>query len=266
MLAASLKDMVPPPVKVSLKKVLRLCRLAGSGMRRHPSFLCPICGHHGRFLDDVEAYGRRAHAICPWCGAYERHRLQHLVLEELFAGWSPAGRSAIHFAPEPIMRRYLKSRFAVYHTADINPRGVDFEADISALPFADRSYDFVFASHVLEHVTDDRRALAEIARILTPGGIAILPVPVFAAITVEYPHPMPQEENHVRAPGRDYFDRYREVFAEVRVAVSDEYPEEHQVHVFEDRTSFSAERFPYRPRVPGVRHLDYVPICRAGAS
>lgn len=43
-------------------------------------------------------------------------------------------------------------------------------ADAQELPFADESFDVVLASHMLYHVPDRPRALAEIRRVLVPGG------------------------------------------------------------------------------------------------
>jgi len=49
--------------------------------------------------------------------------------------------------------------------------------DLRALPVPDGSVDRVIASEVLEHVVDDRTALAEIARVLKPGGRVAITVP-----------------------------------------------------------------------------------------
>ena len=43
-------------------------------------------------------------------------------------------------------------------------------ADVQDLPFADRSFDVVMANFMLYHVPDRSRALAEIRRVLRPGG------------------------------------------------------------------------------------------------
>lgn len=43
-------------------------------------------------------------------------------------------------------------------------------ADAMHLPFPDRSFDFVYSYHALEHIADPARALAEMRRVLAPGG------------------------------------------------------------------------------------------------
>jgi 2-polyprenyl-6-hydroxyphenyl methylase/3-demethylubiquinone-9 3-methyltransferase len=49
---------------------------------------------------------------------------------------------------------------------------IDYRAGVGeALPFPDQSFAIVYCCDVLEHVTDLERVIAEIARMLTPGGI-----------------------------------------------------------------------------------------------
>jgi SAM-dependent methyltransferase len=50
-------------------------------------------------------------------------------------------------------------------------------ADMRALPFADRSFGSVLAVHSIEHVPDPERVLAESARVLEPGGVAVFVTP-----------------------------------------------------------------------------------------
>ncbi|GAB3325455.1 class I SAM-dependent methyltransferase [Geodermatophilus aquaeductus] len=60
------------------------------------------------------------------------------------------------------------------------PAGARFEVlrgDLRHLPFPDASVDRVIASEVLEHIPDDVPAMAEIARVLKPGGKAVVTVP-----------------------------------------------------------------------------------------
>jgi SAM-dependent methyltransferase len=227
-----------------------------------PKFSCPLCGYEGKFLDErAAAYGGRRNAICPRCGCRERHRLQYCVLTELFASYPVTTGAALHFAPERPIEKLLRPRFTRYTTADLEAWRADVKADLRKLPFDDESYDFVFASHVLEHVDDDRRAVSEVARVLRPGGIAILPVPVFGPTTIEYPCAVATEEYHVRAPGADYFERYRSAFKTVDVKSSKDYLNAYQLYLYEDRSMYPTANCPYKQPQLGDRHVEYVPIC-----
>ena len=49
--------------------------------------------------------------------------------------------------------------------------------DALALPYPDDSFDCVIASEILEHIPDDDTAIAELARVLSPGGRLAVTVP-----------------------------------------------------------------------------------------
>jgi SAM-dependent methyltransferase len=51
------------------------------------------------------------------------------------------------------------------------------QGDALSLPFADGEFDRVVASEVLEHIPDDRTAIAELVRVLRPGGSIAVTVP-----------------------------------------------------------------------------------------
>jgi SAM-dependent methyltransferase len=55
-------------------------------------------------------------------------------------------------------------------------------ARVEALPFADGAYDVVVGLTVLYTVPDDVRAVAELARVLRPGGALLLVEPAFPAL------------------------------------------------------------------------------------
>jgi SAM-dependent methyltransferase len=57
-----------------------------------------------------------------------------------------------------------------------------FRADFQRLPLKSSSFDLVTCIDVLEHIEDDRRAVAELQRILRPGGILVVSVPAFQAL------------------------------------------------------------------------------------
>jgi SAM-dependent methyltransferase len=227
---------------------------------RKPRFVCPICNYEGPFADFRSFAGFRKHAICPSCGSLERHRLQYLVAADCLKGLG-AQRRMLHVAPEKFLSAIFSVQFPAYETADLFMKGVNHKVDLTNLPFPDASYDVVFASHVLEHISDDRRAIGEIRRILRSGGIAILPVPVVCEKTIEYPEANPLEAGHVRAPGPDYFERYKEYFSTVKVASSTAYSEKYQLFVYEDRSCWPTKECPLRPPMQGERHSDFVPVC-----
>ncbi len=226
-------------------------------------FECPVCGYIGPFRAIDPETGLRKHAQCPQCDSLERHRLQYLTVQYILEDLNVSEMRMLHFAPEESLRRLFSIKFGKYETADISMDGVDHKVDIQSLPFSDSTYDFIFASHVLEHIPDDRKAIKEIRRILRPNGIAVLPVPVVSIQTVEYLEPNPYEANHVRAPGLDYFDRYEPFFSEVSKFRSDSFPEKFQLFIYEDRSGWPTDHCPMRSPMWGERHLDIVPVCYA---
>jgi SAM-dependent methyltransferase len=58
-----------------------------------------------------------------------------------------------------------------------NPAAQIFAADILDFPSTDDAFDVIFFNHVIEHIPDDRTALASVRRILAPGGLLILGTP-----------------------------------------------------------------------------------------
>lgn len=178
---------------------------------------CPVCRSGLRFFLPFGVGGRvRLNALCPVCHSLERDRAAWLELSS--QGWLQTRPRLLHVAPEhclePRLRQMLGSR---YITADLLRVDVDRQLSVEELPFEDSSFDAIICNHVLEHVHDDRKALAEIRRVLSPGGWALLQVPLDEAqrVTVEDPAITSRNErrrrfgqhDHVRAYGRDYVDR-----------------------------------------------------------
>ena len=63
----------------------------------------------------------------------------------------------------------------------VDEAGIRHE-DVERLSFADGRFDLVVSNDVLEHVNDPARALAELFRVLRPGGVMLMTVPFHVAL------------------------------------------------------------------------------------
>jgi SAM-dependent methyltransferase len=81
----------------------------------------------------------------------------------------------------------------------LRPGGVRLvRADAAGLPFPDGQFDLVVSSAVWEHLPDVQRATAEVARVLSPTGIAYIQIALFPALQGGH-HP----DWHSTEPGID---------------------------------------------------------------
>jgi SAM-dependent methyltransferase len=74
----------------------------------------------------------------------------------------------------------VESMFRAMNAAGEPPAGATARAvrgDVLSLPFGDGAFDQVIAAEVLEHIPDDQAAMAEIARVVRPGGRIAVTVP-----------------------------------------------------------------------------------------
>jgi len=171
---------------------------------------CPVCGYEGMF----SPVRHKPEIWCPGCDSRPRHRLLKLWVDRGMR--LREGARVVHFAAEPFAREWFEARGAEYLTADIDDRH-DLSLDIEAMALPDAAFDMLIAVHVLEHV-DDAQALAEIFRVLRPGGQAAIMVPVVEGWDETYEEPGLTEEErclrygdplHRRFYGRDVRDRVR---------------------------------------------------------
>jgi SAM-dependent methyltransferase len=175
---------------------------------------CPICGHRlRRFM----AFGHIPDEWCPMCISMSRHRMMWHVLHLRTDLFGEEPRKLLHLAPESALEDEFKQLAHVcYVTADLHDLRVQDRVDITAMPYGDHSFDAILCSHVLEHVPDDRSAMREFARVLKPGGWALIMVPFHDdAVTDEDPEAVDVAErerrfgqhDHVRYYGRDIVGR-----------------------------------------------------------
>lgn len=171
---------------------------------------------------------------CPWCGCSDRER--HLLLYAEARGLleNLSGGVVIHFAPEKNLSRILQSvNPSSYVACDLHPIHKNVKKiDITSMPFTSASADLIVANHILEHVDDDKAAVAEICRVLKPGGYAILQTPYSPVLHQTWSDPgisteemrfhAHGQEDHVRTFGADIFARFTSSGLQSRVALHDQ--------------------------------------------
>ncbi len=159
----------------------------------------------------------RPHVKCPRCGSLERHRFLSLLLGVL----APELRdldTVVEIGPSrqsTVLIDQLGARRRIGLDFGYDGREVDALACLTRLPLRDASVDLLVCYHVLEHVPDDAAAMHEIARVLSPRGIALLQVPIrMGVLTEEDPEAPPEERlrrfgqvDHVRWYGDDFDSR-----------------------------------------------------------
>ncbi len=216
-------------IKFALRKVPRhvlhrIAPLAGrliSPVLRGNRYEDPFTGITYRRLLPYGRVSSRNNALAPDSLSLERHRLLWLYLKRETDFFSK-DRSVLHMAPEDCFRqRFRRMPNLDYTTADLNSPWADIHCDVSELPFEDGRFDVVLCNHVLEHVEDDARAMAELFRVMRPGGFGIFQVPIDPklATTFEDPSitdPVERERHygqsdHLRQYGRDYADKLASV-------------------------------------------------------
>lgn len=149
-------------------------------------YYCPICDRRFRtFLSAGDPRRQRNNVRCPRCDSLERHRLLWLYLQRE-TNFFKMPQRVLHFAPEHCFNERFRGLSNIeYVTADLDASRAMMSMDITDITFPDESFDYVFCLHVLEHVPDDAKAMAELCRIMRPGGMAIIMVPMLGDVTVD---------------------------------------------------------------------------------
>jgi SAM-dependent methyltransferase len=116
-----------------------------------------------------------------------RHELRERLLLDLLLSARPGPDVLDGGAGQGTMSRRLAELGFEVTSTDASPAAVAalrerapghvVEADLTALPFEDASFDAAVLGEVLEHIEDDHVALAEVARVLRAGGVLTLSVP-----------------------------------------------------------------------------------------
>ncbi|MDX8553883.1 methyltransferase domain-containing protein [Tenacibaculum sp. 1B UA] len=211
---------IPRPILI---KASYLARPIIAWWLKGDNFTDPIDGKSfKKFLP--YGYGtQRGNALSPSTLSLERHRLMWLFLQRESNFFSSDKRlKVLHIAPEQcFLDLFRKQQNLEYTTSDLESPIADVKADICDLPFEDNSFDVVFCNHVLEHISDDTKAMQELYRVMKVGGFGIFQIPQDLSREVTFEDDSitePKERakifgqyDHVRVYGRDYFDKLRSI-------------------------------------------------------
>ena len=185
----------------------------------------------------------------------ERHRFQWQLLDELLDGRDRSQLSLLHFAPEPCLEVRLRPQFGTYLSADLFRTNVDRQVDVQNMPMADNSFDVILCSMVLHYVEDFEAGLREINRVLKPGGLAVLPVPMIHQNTC-YTPAADSVLNMVVEPGPDFYEAYQVFFDEILVHRSTDYDD--SLHFYLEQT----DEHPFPMRLAHQKYADTIPVSR----
>ena len=226
MMIQQIKNRIPFSVKYFIRRIIN----PGN------KYYCNVCkSHFNKFIPggkdmqlfkDLEIVGGgfHTHDVCPVCLASYRQRSIMLYFEN--NGYPYRKGDILHLAPEvSFFRLFSKEASGNYICGDLEPERYSsysnsIKIDLTDLKFPDNSFDLIMCNHILEHVPDDRKGMRELLRVLRPGGMAIIQVPVSLKLkkTFEDPDVTTEKErlekfgqkDHLRIYAMDYIDRLKE--------------------------------------------------------
>ena len=153
-------------------------------------YMCPCCGscisnwlpHRGRL------------AVCPKCGAYERHRAV------CFDFITDAPRPLLepnpivaYFGPHINHTKILRGALPQMHVLEFDffTRGYHYsrttiKADLQDIPLQAKALDGVIVLHVLEHVPKLLQAVRELSRVVRTGGFVEPTTPCYGKNEIHF--------------------------------------------------------------------------------
>ncbi len=134
------------------------------------AYQCNLCGYKLSKFVVTENYG----SICPKCGSISRNRRLYAVLQGTLEN-----KRILHFSPSKSLRNKIQNMDTKeYITSDYLG---EFKAmknlNIEDINEPDNYFDVILCYHVLEHVSQDTKAMNELYRILVPNGLCYIQTP-----------------------------------------------------------------------------------------
>ncbi len=181
-----------------------------------PIYFCPLCNKEVTKWGD---YSARKNVSCPHCNSAERHRLTSLF----FKNKNIVYNNFLHIAPEKSLQKLFQEKSKNYICGDLQPKRYShlnaIHLDVTDMSLKDNSIDCIYASHILEHIIEDRKAMSEMHRVLKDGGVLLTMIPQKMDLTEsdeDYTINTPEgrkekygQWDHVRYYGLDFSERLK---------------------------------------------------------
>lgn len=160
---------------------------------------CNLCGTHLRRFQTLE----NGNLLCPICGSLPRTRRLWILLNELVEDQI----NVLDFSPHRALYRAMKEKKNISYTAtDFESQFLaDVKYDITSIDAPDNTFNLIICYHILEHITEDKKAMSELYRVLKRGGFLLIQTPFADALKEDSSIVEPNErlkhfgqEDHVR--------------------------------------------------------------------
>ncbi|MBW7676538.1 class I SAM-dependent methyltransferase [Chryseobacterium chendengshani] len=114
--------------------------------------------------------------ICPICGSLPRTRRLNFLLESEFL---KSNLTFLDFSPSRMLYKKWKIRKDInYYPTDFENEFLsDYHYDITNIDSEGEKFDLIICYHILEHITDDKKAMSELYRVLKKKGKIIIQTP-----------------------------------------------------------------------------------------
>lgn len=164
-----------------------------------------IAGPNGRLA------ANNTNPQCKKCASLERHRLARNIVLKLKNIFSQM--RALQLSED------MSLDSSWFKSFEISIYNKENSVDIQKIDRADKTYDFIFCNHVLEHVKDDSQALLELSRITSDEGFTLLmvPFPTQYPETIDWGYPHPEYHGHYRVYGKNFKQKLKGVLADCQV-------------------------------------------------
>ncbi|MES2810963.1 MAG: class I SAM-dependent methyltransferase [Bacteroidota bacterium] len=165
----SLTQFIPKKILFRIEPFLRKCFAVFKKGNKHS---CVICG----FKASNWVHLSNNDLLCPNCGSLARDRRLWQLLKD---NYIKPDITVLDFSPSrSLFRRWKKEQNIKHLASDLSGDFIaDVAYDITQITEKEERFDLIICFHILEHVTDDVKAMSELYRVLKPNGTVLIQTP-----------------------------------------------------------------------------------------